>query len=56
MDRISDQAIMDLHSGRPMSANMAEYHIPVSADVPSLEAILVEEHERLGHVPAPVGD
>ena len=28
-----------------MNANMAEYHIPVSADVPSLEAILVEEHD-----------
>ena len=30
---------------RPVSANLAEYHIPVNADVPSLEAILVEEHD-----------
>jgi xanthine dehydrogenase YagR molybdenum-binding subunit len=26
-------------------SNLAEYHIPVNADVPSLEAILVEEHD-----------
>jgi xanthine dehydrogenase YagR molybdenum-binding subunit len=28
-----------------MNANLAEYHIPVNADVSSLEAILVEEHD-----------
>jgi xanthine dehydrogenase YagR molybdenum-binding subunit len=42
---LHEQAIMDLHSGRPMNANIAEYHIPVNADVPSLETILVEEHD-----------
>jgi xanthine dehydrogenase YagR molybdenum-binding subunit len=26
-----------------MNANLAEYYVPVNADVPSLEAILVEE-------------
>jgi xanthine dehydrogenase YagR molybdenum-binding subunit len=26
-----------------MNANLAEYHVPVNADVPSLEAIPVEE-------------
>ena len=36
---------MDPQSGRPMNANLAEYHVPVNADVPSLEAILVEEHD-----------
>ena len=25
--------------------NLAEYHIPVNADVPSLDAILVDEHD-----------
>ena len=29
-----------------MNANLAEYHVPVNADVPSLEAILVEEDDR----------
>jgi xanthine dehydrogenase YagR molybdenum-binding subunit len=42
---LHEQVIMDLHSGRPINPNMAEYHIPVNADVPSLEAILVEEHD-----------
>jgi len=42
---LHEQAIVDPRSGRPMNANLAEYHIPVNADVPSLEAILVEEHD-----------
>jgi xanthine dehydrogenase YagR molybdenum-binding subunit len=40
-----EQAIMDTRSGRPMNANFAEYHVPVNADVPSVEAIVVEEHD-----------
>ena len=28
-----------------MNANLAEYHVPVNADVPSLEAIVVEESD-----------
>jgi xanthine dehydrogenase YagR molybdenum-binding subunit len=40
-----EQALVDPHSGRVMNANLAEYHIPVNADVPSLDAILVEEHD-----------
>jgi xanthine dehydrogenase YagR molybdenum-binding subunit len=42
---LHEQAVTDPRSGRPMNANLAEYHIPVNADVPSLEAILVEEHD-----------
>jgi xanthine dehydrogenase YagR molybdenum-binding subunit len=42
---LMEQAVMDRRSGRPMNPNLAEYHIPVNADVPSLEAILVEEHD-----------
>jgi hypothetical protein len=41
---LHEQAVMDPRSGRPMNVNLAEYHIPVNADVPSLEAILIEEH------------
>jgi xanthine dehydrogenase YagR molybdenum-binding subunit len=36
---------MDSRTGRLMNANLAEYHVPVNADVPSLEAILVQEHD-----------
>jgi xanthine dehydrogenase YagR molybdenum-binding subunit len=42
---LHEQAIMDRRSGRPMNANFAEYHVPVNADVPSVEAILVEEYD-----------
>src|ERR1700730_14416660 len=47
---LHEHAVMDAHSGRPMNPNLAEYHIPVNADVPSVEAILVEE--RHPHVNA----
>jgi xanthine dehydrogenase YagR molybdenum-binding subunit len=42
---LHEQAVMDARSGRPMNPNFGEYHIPVNADVPSLEAILVEERD-----------
>jgi xanthine dehydrogenase YagR molybdenum-binding subunit len=40
---LHEHAVMDPRSGRPMNPNLGEYHVPVNADVPSLEAILVEE-------------
>jgi xanthine dehydrogenase YagR molybdenum-binding subunit len=42
-----EEAIMDHRTGRPMNGNLADYHIPVNADIPSVEAILVEEHDPL---------
>jgi xanthine dehydrogenase YagR molybdenum-binding subunit len=42
---LHEKTVMDPRTGRPMNANLAEYHIPVNADVPSIEAILVEEHD-----------
>jgi xanthine dehydrogenase YagR molybdenum-binding subunit len=42
---LHEQSIVDPRSGRPMNANLAEHHVPVNADVPSLEAILIEEHD-----------
>jgi xanthine dehydrogenase YagR molybdenum-binding subunit len=42
---LHEHAVMDPRSGRPMNPNLAEYHIPVNADVPSIEAIMVEEHD-----------
>jgi xanthine dehydrogenase YagR molybdenum-binding subunit len=43
---LNEEAIMDRHSGRTLNANLAEYHIPVNADVPSLEVITVDEYDR----------
>ncbi len=42
---LNEQAVMDPRSGRPMNPNLSEYHIPVNADVPSIDAIVVEEHD-----------
>ena len=42
---LHEQAVMDPRSGRPMNPNLVDYHVPVNADVPSLEAILVEEND-----------
>ncbi len=42
---LHEEAAMDPRSGRPMNANLAEYRVPVNADLPSLEAIMVEEDD-----------
>jgi xanthine dehydrogenase YagR molybdenum-binding subunit len=42
---LHERALLDPRSGRMMNANLAEYHVPVNADVPSVEAILVEEFD-----------
>ncbi|SED40712.1 xanthine dehydrogenase YagR molybdenum-binding subunit [Rhizobiales bacterium GAS188] len=42
---LHEQAVMDPRSGRLMNPNLGEYHVPVNADIPSLEAILVEEND-----------
>ncbi len=34
---LHEHAVMDLRSGRPMNANLGEYHVPVNADVASIE-------------------
>ena len=42
---LHEQAVLDPQSGRPMNPNLGEYHFPVNADVPSIEALLVEERD-----------
>jgi xanthine dehydrogenase YagR molybdenum-binding subunit len=42
---LHEEAIIDRRSGRTLNANLAEYHVPVNADVPSLEALMVDEHD-----------
>jgi xanthine dehydrogenase YagR molybdenum-binding subunit len=42
---LHERAVIDPRTGRPMNPDLAEYHIPVNADVPSIEAILVEERD-----------
>jgi xanthine dehydrogenase YagR molybdenum-binding subunit len=42
---LHEHAITDRRTGRIMNANLADYHVPVNADVAALETILVEEHD-----------
>ena len=42
---LHEHAALDSRSGRPMNPNLGEYHVPVNADIPSVEAILVEEED-----------
>jgi xanthine dehydrogenase YagR molybdenum-binding subunit len=42
---LQEAAVTDPRTGRIMNSDLAEYHVPVSADVPSLEAILVPEED-----------
>jgi len=42
---LHEHAVIDRRSGRTLNANLAEYHVPVNADVPSVEALMVDEHD-----------
>jgi xanthine dehydrogenase YagR molybdenum-binding subunit len=42
---LHEQAVTDRRTGRTLNANLAEYRVPVNADVPSLDALMIEEHD-----------
>ena len=42
---LHEHAVIDRRSGRTLNANLAEYHVPVNADVPSLDALMIDEHD-----------
>ncbi len=42
---LHEEGVHDPRTGRPMNADLAGYHVPVSADVPSVEAIMVPEDD-----------
>lgn len=44
---LQEEAVTDARTGRIMNADLGEYHVPVNADVPSLEAILVPEKDGI---------
>lgn len=43
---LREQATVDTRSGRIMNADLDRYHVPVNADVSSVEAIIVPEEDR----------
>jgi xanthine dehydrogenase YagR molybdenum-binding subunit len=42
---LEEESMLDHKLGRFMNHNLAEYHVPVNADVPDIEVIFVEEHD-----------
>ena len=49
---LEEESMADHGLGRFMNHNLADYHIPVNADVPQIEVIFVEEHDE---VVSPIG-
>lgn len=43
---LHEETILDHNLGRYMNANLAEYHIPVHADIHDLQVLFVEEEDR----------
>jgi CO/xanthine dehydrogenase Mo-binding subunit len=42
---LHEEAVTDRRSGHILNADLAEYHVPVNADIPSVEALLIEEQD-----------
>jgi xanthine dehydrogenase YagR molybdenum-binding subunit len=42
---LHEEALMDHRFGRIMNANIAEYHVPVNADIHDIQVIFVEERD-----------
>lgn len=42
---LHEEAVIDHRSGRILNANLGEYHVPVNADVPSLDVLTIDEHD-----------
>ena len=44
---LHEETLIDHHFGRIMNANIAEYHVPVNADVHDIEVIFVDEPDNI---------
>ena len=40
-----EETVRDRRNGRVVNASLADYHVPVHADIPPLDAFFVEEHD-----------
>ena len=49
---LHEHALLDPRSGRVMNGNLAEYHIPVNADIHKIDVIFVEEEDDIA---SPIG-
>lgn len=44
---LEEESVIDQNFGRFMNHNLAEYHVPVNADVHEIDVIFVEEHDAI---------
>jgi xanthine dehydrogenase YagR molybdenum-binding subunit len=44
---LHEETVFDHHFGRVMNANIAEYHVPVNADVHDIKVIFVDEPDEI---------
>jgi xanthine dehydrogenase YagR molybdenum-binding subunit len=44
---LHEETLVDHNFGRIMNANIAEYHVPVNADVQDIQVIFVDEPDEL---------
>jgi xanthine dehydrogenase YagR molybdenum-binding subunit len=44
---LEEESVIDQHFGRFMNHNLAEYHVPVNADVHDIDVIFVEENDAI---------
>lgn len=44
---LEEEALTDHHLGRVMNRNLAEYHVPVNADIHAIDVIFIEEHDDM---------
>jgi xanthine dehydrogenase YagR molybdenum-binding subunit len=44
---LEEESVIDHKFGRFMNHSLAEYHVPVNADVHDIEVIFVEEHDSI---------
>jgi len=44
---LEEESVIDQNFGRFMNHNLAEYHVPVNADVHDIDVIFVEEHDSI---------
>jgi xanthine dehydrogenase YagR molybdenum-binding subunit len=42
---LTEETVMDARLGRFVNNNLAEYHVPVNADVPAIDAVWVDEED-----------
>lgn len=42
---LQEETITDSRFGRIVNANLAEYHVPVNADIPDIEIVFVDEED-----------